>query len=319
MSRFCREKGDPLGSGDVIWPGDRWLSGFAADIRALALMHNRGGKTIWTCIKAIDCRYPTLKLGKNIENMVNRAAKLCQEPAAITIQQQATAGSRAAQECFGALKLCREGECEISSVNWNKYGEMLSPARGQSCQAKATQILIEWLRWNVGVRRDVNPLKYWIARIGNLDLASRLMPRESASVYDRIREEREKTRSRKKAAVRQAIFRLRRGLSKLEDDFRSFATLLRSTRYQLVQEELQTIDSVESTDRERDAGCNAFDTLHRAEAGRLAKIFRQDCVTSVALRHDALLKRLERIRHDCVTPVFPHTICIAELCVLSHL
>ena len=251
MSRFCREKGDPLGSGDVIWPGDRWLSGFAADIRALALMHNRGGKTIWTCIKAIDGRYPTLKLGKNIENMVNRAAKLCQEPAAITIQKQATAGSRAAQECFGALKLCREGECEISSVNWNKYGEMLSPARGQSCQAKATQILIEWLRWNVGVRRDVNPLKYWIARIGNLDLASRLMPRESASVYDRIREEREKTRSRKKAAVRQAIFRLRRGLSKLEDDLRSFATLLRSTRYQLVQEELQTIDSVESTDRER--------------------------------------------------------------------
>ncbi len=128
---------------------------------------------------------------------------------------------------------------------------MLSPARGQSCQAKATQILIQWLRWDLGVGRDVAPLKYWIARIGNLDLASRLMPRDSAAVYHTMREERKKARSRKKAAVRQAIFRLRRGLSKLQDDLRSFATLLRSTRYQLVQEELQTIDFVESTDRER--------------------------------------------------------------------
>ena len=191
-------------------------------------MHKRGGKTIWTCIKAIDGRYPNLKLGKNIENMVNRAAKLCQEPAAITIQKQAMAGSRAAQECFGALKLCREGECEISSVNWNEYGEMLSPARGQSCQAKATQILIEWLRWNLGVRRDVGPLKYWIARIGNLDLASRLMPRDAASFYDQMREEDKKMRSRKKAAVRQTIYRLRSKVSKLEDNF-ELGQITRST------------------------------------------------------------------------------------------
>ena len=183
--------------------------------------------------------------------MVNRAAKLCQEPVAITIQKRAIAGSRAAQKCFEALKLCREGECEISSVNWNEYGEMLSPARGQSCQAKAAQILIEWLRWNLGVGRDVGPLKYWIGRIGNLDLASRLMPRDSAAFYDQMREEGEKMRSRKKAAVRQTIFRPRRGLSKLEDDFRVCRT--QKLRFQLVQEELRIVDSVESTDRQRDA------------------------------------------------------------------
>ena len=141
MSRFCREKGDPLGSGDVIWPGDRWLSGFCARYSSARLNAQPRRQDYRNVHQSNRRPLPPLKLGKNIENMVNRAAKLCQEPAAITIQKQATAGSRVAQECVGALKLCREGECEISSVNWNKYGEMLSPARGQSCQAKATQIL----------------------------------------------------------------------------------------------------------------------------------------------------------------------------------
>ncbi len=100
MNGFCREKGDPLGAGDIRWPGDRWLSGLSTDIQVLASKHKRGGDTIWTCIKATDSRYPSLKLGNNIENMVNRAAKLCQEPAAITIQKQVIVGSRAAQECF---------------------------------------------------------------------------------------------------------------------------------------------------------------------------------------------------------------------------
>jgi hypothetical protein len=251
INGFCREKGDPLGTGDVRWPGERWLSGLSEDIRILALKHKRGGNTIWSCVKAIDSRYPSLRLGKSIENMVNRAAKLCQEPVAITIEKRAIAGSRAAQKSFHALKLFREGKCELSSVDWDEYREILTPAPGQNCQAKAAEIVMDWLRWTLGIGRDVGPLKYWIGRIGNVDLASRLMPRDSAEVYDRMREEGEKARSQKKAAVRQAIFRLRKGLSKLEDDLRSFATLLRSTRYQLVQEELQTIDSVESTDRER--------------------------------------------------------------------
>ena len=249
INGFCREKGDPLGTGDVIWPGDRWLSALSADIRILALKHKRGGKTIWTCIKAIDGRYPTLKLGKNIENMVNRAAKLCQEPAAITIQKQAMAGSRAAQKCLHALKLFREGKCEISSVDWDEYREILTPAPGQNCQAKAAEIVMDWLRWNLGVGRDVGPLKYWIGRIGNLDLASRLMPRDATTFYDQMREEDKKMRSRKKAAVRQTIYRLRRKVSKLEDNCRALLRLI----FQLVLEELRIIDSVESTDRQRDA------------------------------------------------------------------
>jgi hypothetical protein len=46
MNGFCREKGDPLGVGDIIWPGDRWLSGLSADIQILASKHKRGGNTM---------------------------------------------------------------------------------------------------------------------------------------------------------------------------------------------------------------------------------------------------------------------------------
>ncbi len=205
--------------------------------------------TLWTCIKAIDGRYPNLKLGKNIENMVNRAAKLCQEPAAITIQKQAMAGSRAAQKCFEALKLFREGKCEISSVDWDEYREILTPAPGQNCQAKAAEMVMDWLRWNLGMNRDVAPLKYWIGRIGNLDLASRLMPRDSATAYDEMREQDEKLKSRKKAVVRQRISRLRRRISKLNDNCRALLRLI----FRGVLKELRIIDSVESTDREREA------------------------------------------------------------------
>jgi hypothetical protein len=220
MNGFCREKGDPLGVGDIIWPGDRWLSGLSADIQILASKHKRGGNTIWTCIIAIDSRYPSLKLGNSIENMVSRAARLCQEPLAIKIQKQAMAGSRAAQKCFEALKLFREGKCEISSVDWDEYREILTPAPGQNCQAKAGEMVMDWLRWNLGMNRDVAPLKYWIGRIGNLDLASRLMPRDSATAYDEMREQDEKLKSRKKAVVRQRISRLRRRISKLNDNCR---------------------------------------------------------------------------------------------------
>jgi hypothetical protein len=249
MNGFCREKGDPLGVGDIIWPGDRWLSGLSADIQILASKHKRGGNTIWTCIKTIDGRYPNLKLGKNIENMVNRAAKLCQGPAAITIQKQAMAGSRAAKKCFEALKLFREGKCEISSVDWDEYREILTPAPGQNCQAKAAEMVMDWLRWNLGMNRDVAPLKYWIGRIGNLDLASRLMPRDSATAYDEMREQDEKLKSRKKAVVRQRISRLRRRISKLNDNCRALLRLI----FRGVLKELRIIDSVESTDREREA------------------------------------------------------------------
>ena len=243
MNGFCREKGDPLGVGDIIWPGDRWLSGLSADIQILASKHKRGGNTIWTCIRAIDSRYPSLKLGNNIENMVSRAARLCQEPLAIK------AGHRAAQKCFEALKLCREGQCGISSVNWDEYRQILAPAPNESCQARAAQTLIDWLRWNLGMNRNVAPLKYWIGRIGNLDLASRLMPRDSATAYDEMREEDEKLKSRKKAAVRQRIYRLRRKIPKLNDNCRALLRLI----FRRVLEELRIIDSVESTDRERDA------------------------------------------------------------------
>jgi hypothetical protein len=249
MNGFCREKGDPLGAGDIIWPGGRWLSGLSADIQILASKHKRGGNTTWTCIRAIDSRYPSLKLGNNIENMVNRAARLCHEPLAIKIQKEAIAGDRAAQKCFEALKLGREGQCGISSVNWDEYRETLKPEPGESCQLKAMRILIDWLRWNLGVERDVAPLKYWIGRVGNLDLASRLMPRDSATVYDEMREEDEKLKFRKKAAVRQRIYRLRRKLSKLDDNCRALLRLI----FRLVLEELRIIDSVESTDREREA------------------------------------------------------------------
>jgi hypothetical protein len=157
---------------------------------------------------------------------VNRAAKLCQEPAAITIQKQAMAGSRAAKKCFEALKLFREGKCEISSVDWDEYREILTPAPGQNCQAKAAEMVMDWLRWNLGMNRDVAPLKYWIGRIGNLDLASRLMPRDSATAYDEMREQDEKLKSRKKAVVRQRISRVRRRISKLNDNCRALLRLI---------------------------------------------------------------------------------------------
>jgi hypothetical protein len=119
MRKLCFDKEATLLPGE-IWPSEPWLDELSEIIWRLSSLHRRGGKDLWSCIKAIDNRYRTLKLSGKIERLVDRAGKLYREPAAIAFQRQALAGNQAAYHCFVALKRCHDGRGEISSENWSE-------------------------------------------------------------------------------------------------------------------------------------------------------------------------------------------------------
>ena len=209
MHQMCRSDDDPLGSVQTLWPSNEWLANLSAIIRRLASLLKRGGPTTWSCIRAIERRYPALKLCKRIETLVDRAAKLYSEPFWITIQKQGIAGNEAAKNCFEALENCRNGRTEIASVSWEEHRNILKPRSGESCAAAAAQICIDWLQGDRGIETPWSPLVFWIARVGNCDLALRLMSPNCATVFDNIRAENKESRSRQLAATRKRKSRLR--------------------------------------------------------------------------------------------------------------
>ena len=124
--RLCFDKEATLGTGETPWPSEPWLEEFSENIWRLSLSHKRGGKDLWSCIRAIDNRYPALRLSAKIEKLVNRAAKLYYEPAAIAMQRQGFDGNQAAIGCFAALKRCHDGITHIASENWAEYPKYFS-------------------------------------------------------------------------------------------------------------------------------------------------------------------------------------------------
>ena len=140
MHQMCGSDDDPLGPVQKLWPNNEWLANLSAIIRRLASLLKRGGPTTWSCIRAIERRYPALKLCKRIETLVDRAARLRPEREAITIQKQGIAGNEAARKCFEDLEKCHNGQSKIASIDWEEYRDILEPLPGESCAVKAAQI-----------------------------------------------------------------------------------------------------------------------------------------------------------------------------------
>ena len=243
MRRMCH----PFVLAPTLWPTTEWLDNLSAVIRRLASLHQRGGRSTWSCIGAIENRYPTLKLRKGIEALVDRAAKLRPEPKAIIIQRQGIAGNESAKNCFEALRMCRDGKREIASVNWDEYRDILSPASNKSCKDRATQILLNWLRWKPESKRPWVPLEFWLYTIGNRDLLSKIAPPDYVSPLKTARANREKERIKKGNALRQKRHRLRKDRLALSRRLRSE----RNGLYELVRQELKIIDSRDSTENDR--------------------------------------------------------------------
>jgi hypothetical protein len=74
MSKLCFDKEATLLPGE-IWPSEPWLDELSQIIWRLSSLHRQGGNDLWSCIKAIDNRYRTLKLSGKIERLVDRAGK----------------------------------------------------------------------------------------------------------------------------------------------------------------------------------------------------------------------------------------------------
>ena len=236
---LCRE----TRGGQTSWPDDKLLDDISATIRALASLYKRDRETIWQCIIALQNRCKSVvKLRESIEALVDRAAKLCPEPEAIRIQRQGMAGYEGARRCYEDLRKCRDRECEFASLKWNEHREILRPREGETCEAKAAQICIDWLSRNRGIETSWSPLAFWIAAIGNSDLALRLMSPNCATVFDNIPAEKKEGRSKQLAAYRKRKSRLR----EKEDQ-------LREKESELVRRELEIMDSAHRTGDERDA------------------------------------------------------------------
>ena len=182
MSTLCFDREATLRPGETSWPSEPWLDELSEIIRRLSSLHQRGGKDLWSRIKAIDNRYGTLKLSAKIQKLVDRAGKLYREPAAIAIQRQALAGNQAAYHCFVALKRCRDGKSEIASENWSEYRETLQPRPAESCEAKAAQLVIDWLRDDRSPQKPSDHLASWLSTIGNPSLAAKLMRPDDANL-----------------------------------------------------------------------------------------------------------------------------------------
>lgn len=250
MEDFCLESNDPRSY--TQWPSDQFLDRLSGAIRCSASFYARGGPTIWSCVEAIENRRKSLKLSKTIEALVRRAAKLYSpEPRAIQIHKQALEGSEASKKCFKALQECVEGKSQFTSIKWEKHGDILnpSPARGETCEGRAAQICIEWLRWTLKVERPAAPLVFWLMQIGNPDVLNTLGYSGSINVFDRIRSKREAKTERKGNRIRQRKRRLRKKRSALSQDLRNERRRL----HKLVRQELKIIDSSDSSEDRRNA------------------------------------------------------------------
>jgi hypothetical protein len=219
MGSFCSDVGVTL---RPLWPSQAWLSELSTIIRRLSSLHRRGGKDLWSCIKAIDNRHRSLKLSGKIERLVDRAGKLYREPAAIAIQRQALAGNQAAYHCFAALQRCHDGRSTISAVDWEPYRKILRPLPTQSCAVRAEQLVAEWWRDDLSPEKPWNDLTSWLSTIGNFSLAARLTRPDSVYFFYAIVSEHENRRRAKTlAAMRQKKYRrrmnhpIRRALTRL--------------------------------------------------------------------------------------------------------
>jgi len=248
MDRFCLKSKDA----HIEWPSDKFLDRFSEAIRRSASLYDRGGDTIWDCVKVLENRRRSLNLRERIEDLVGRARKLyLPEPRALQIHKQALEGSETSQKCFEALQECFEGKRQLASIKWEAHWAILTPrpTLRESCETRAAQICIDWLRWTFEVERPATPLVFWLMRIGNPDLLkalgySRIDP------FARIRLKRKETKLTKakaRAAIRQQRSRLRKDRLALSRSLRSE----RHGLHEIVRQELKIIDSRNSTKNER--------------------------------------------------------------------
>lgn len=196
-----------------------------------------------------------MKLRESIEALVDRAAKLRPEPEAITIQKHGIAGSEAAKKCFEALEKCRNGQSKIASIDWEEYREILKPRKGESSEAKAAQIVIDWPRWKPGSITRSGPLEFWLSMIGNRDLLSKLVNPDLVNPFETILADRKENKRKQGNSIRQKRHRL---LTK---------------KYELVRQELEIIDSPNSTQNEREAAAKRLIHYTGRTADEWGKIF----------------------------------------------
>jgi hypothetical protein len=135
---------------------------------------------------------------------------LYREPAAIAFQRQALAGNQAAYHCFVALKRCHDGKGEISSENWSEYPEILQPRPAESCEAKAAQLVIDWLLDDLNPKKPWDCLASWLSTIGNPSLAAKLMRPDSANFYAVVLGSGKQIRPKVSSPMRQKKYRRRR-------------------------------------------------------------------------------------------------------------
>ena len=243
MRGMCLSKDHPL-CREEIWPTTEWLENLSANTRRLASLHKRGRESIWDCIKAIENRCPSLKLRNGIEGLVNRAAKFVREPLAITIQRQGMSGNESAKKCFEALKICRNGKSEISSVNWKQHREILKPRKDESCEAKAAQIVIDWLRWTPCSIKALAPLELWLCVNRSSELLSKVVHPDFVNPFETFLVNRKRNRIKERNSIRQKRRRLRKKRLALSRSLRS----QRRQLHDLVRRELEIIESCNSTE-----------------------------------------------------------------------
>jgi hypothetical protein len=205
MSKLCFDKEATLRPSE-IWPSEPWLDELSEIIWRLSSLHRRGGKDLWSCIKAIDNRYRTLKLSGKIERLVDRAGKLYCEPLAIAIQRRAIPGNQAAHRCFAALERCHDGKSTFASEDWEQFREILQPRSDETCEAKALQILADWLLDDQSPQKPWDPLASWLSTMGNASLAAKVMRPDPAAFCAAVFESRPKVL----AARRQKAYRRRK-------------------------------------------------------------------------------------------------------------
>jgi hypothetical protein len=208
MDALCFDKESTLRPGDIFWPSQPWLEELSEIIWRLSSLHRRGGKDLWSCIKAIDNRYRTLKPSGKIERLVDRAGKLYRESAAIAIQRQAIAGNQTAYDCFAALKRCHDGKSQIASENWAQYSEILQPPSVESCEARAAQLVIDWLLDDLRPKKPWDCLASWLSTMGNPSLTAKLMRPDN--FYALVLGSGKQIRPKVSSAMRQKKYRRRK-------------------------------------------------------------------------------------------------------------
>lgn len=208
MSKLCFDK-EAILQPSEIWPSEPWLDELSEIIWRLSSLHRRGGNDLWSCIRAIDNRYPALRLSGKIEKLVHRAGNLYRETAAIAIRRLAISGNQAAHYCFAALKRCHDGRSKFASEDWEQFREILQPRSGETCEAKASQILVDWLLDDQSPQKPWDPLASWLSTMGNPFLAAKVMRPDAAAFYTAFFEYGNRSRPGKSAAMRQKKYRQR--------------------------------------------------------------------------------------------------------------